>query len=119
VAMLQYVVPLTEALRAYGYDMLVSTENDGPGVIRRMTSSRMVDGLLLLDVVDDDDRIAALDGISQPAVLIGLPTGRDDVDAVDLDFGAAGRVLVDELGDAGHRRVLLITPPEHVFERRG
>ena len=38
---------------------------------------------------------------------------------VDLDFAAAARSLVDHLFDLGHRDVVLVSPPRHVFDRGG
>jgi DNA-binding LacI/PurR family transcriptional regulator len=118
-AMLQYVLPVTDSARDLGYDTLLMTEATGPAAIQRVTSSNMVDGLILLDVVDDDDRLEVLRTTRQPSVLIGLPSDVSGLDAIDLDFAEAGRILVDQLYGAGHRRVLLITPPAHVFERGG
>ena len=119
VAMTQYVVPLADALRERGYDMLMTTEEDGAAAIERMTSSRRVDGIILLDVHDHDERVSVIRKVDRPSVLIGLPKNHEGVTAVDLDFSKAGRVLVDVLHEAGHSELLLITPPPGVFRRGG
>jgi len=37
----------------------------------------------------------------------------------DLDFGEAARMLVDHLYGLGHRKIILVSPPRHVFDRGG
>jgi len=44
-AMLQYVLPITEAARAMGYDILMMTEADGAAALTRVARSAMVDGV--------------------------------------------------------------------------
>jgi DNA-binding LacI/PurR family transcriptional regulator len=118
-AMLQYVLPVTDAARALGYDILLMTETDGAAALTRVAQSGMVDGLVLLDVTHNDPRLDALRASRQPGVLIGLPGDTDGLDVFDLDFGDAARTLVDHLHGLGHREICLVTPPKHVFERGG
>ena len=118
-AMLQYVLPVSTAARESGYDLLMVTDPDLPGAIRRTTSSSMVDGVVLLDVTYDDDRLAPLRDALQPAVLIGFARDSDGFDSYDLDFGEAARLIVDHLAELGHREIVLITPPRHVYDRGG
>jgi DNA-binding LacI/PurR family transcriptional regulator len=118
-AMLQYVLPVSEAARAHGYDILMVTDADGPKAIRRIGDSNMVDGFVLLDVTADDLRVPSLRAVHQPGVLIGLPRDVRGVDAIDLDFAQASSMLVDHLHERGHSEVVLITPPHHVVERGG
>jgi DNA-binding LacI/PurR family transcriptional regulator len=118
-AMLQYILPIAETARSLGYDILMMTENDGAEALTRAAESGMVDGVILLDVTEDDPRVGALRAARQPGVLVGLPGDTRGLDVVDLDFGAAARNLVDHLFDLGHRDVVLVSPPEHVFLRGG
>lgn len=118
-AMLQYILAISQAARAENYDILMVTDPDGPGAIERITSSNMVDGLVLLDVAHDDPRLNALRLARQPGALIGLPRDTEGLDVFDLDFGEAARLLVDHLYGLGHREITLICPPRHVFERGG
>jgi DNA-binding LacI/PurR family transcriptional regulator len=118
-AMLQYILGTTTAARERGYDILMVTEADGVAALERITSSNMVDGVVLLNVTDDDPRLAALRAASQPGALIGLPADTADVDVFDLDFEASARTVVQHLAGLGHREAILITPPHHVFDRGG
>ncbi|WP_311243673.1 LacI family DNA-binding transcriptional regulator [Microbacterium sp. WCS2018Hpa-23] len=118
-AMLQYILAISDAARALGYDILMVTDDDGPGAVARITSSNMVDGVILLDVTHDDPRLTALREARQPGALVGLPRDTEGLDVFDLDFGEAARLLVDHLYGLGHHNIVLVSPPRHVFERGG
>ena len=118
-AMLQYILGITNRARELGFDTLLVTESDGAAALSRIAASRMVDGFVLLNVAEFDDRLGVLRGVRQPGALVGLPGDPSGVDAFDLDFDAAGRLMVDRLHDLGHRELTLVSQPEHVVERGG
>lgn len=118
-AMLQYMLGVSNTARELGYDILLATESDGRTALRRMTDSRMVDGIVLLNVAEHDDRLPILRDAPQPGALVGLPADCTGVDVFDLDFEEAGRLMVDHLHRLGHRELVLVSQPEHVVERGG
>src|SRR5690625_3513674 len=118
-AMLQYMLGVSNTARELGYDILLATEEDGRNALRRMTDSRMVDGIVLLNVAEHDDRLPILRKAPQPGALIGLPSDCAGVDVFDLDFEEAGRLMVEHLRTLGHRELILVSQPEHVVERGG
>ncbi|MGM7423268.1 LacI family DNA-binding transcriptional regulator [Cellulosimicrobium sp. CpK407] len=118
-AMLQYMLGVSDTAREHGYDILLVTDADGTRALRRMTDSRMVDGVVLLNVAEHDDRLPILRAAPQPGALVGLPADCTGVDVFDLDFEEAGRLMVDHLHRLGHREVVLVSQPEHVVERGG
>ncbi|TAJ46631.1 MAG: LacI family transcriptional regulator [Herbiconiux sp.] len=118
-AMLQYILGVTNEARARGYDTLLITDEDGVAALRRISESRMVDGFILLNVAESDDRLGFLRAASQPGTLVGLPGDPTGLDVFDLDFVAAGRLMVETLHELGHRSLILVSQPEHVLERGG
>ncbi|MEP6560100.1 MAG: LacI family DNA-binding transcriptional regulator, partial [Nakamurella sp.] len=118
-AMLQYILGVSDAARELGYDILLVTEADGVHALRRITKSRMVDGVVLLNVAEDDERLPVLRSANQPGVLVGLPGDPAGLDVFDLDFPATGRLMVDHLYRLGHRELILVSQPQHVVERGG
>ncbi len=118
-AMLQYMLGVSNTARELGYDILLSTEEDGTRALRRMTDSRMIDGVVLLNVAEHDERLPILRAAPQPGALVGLPADCTGVDVFDLDFEEAGRLMVDHLHRLGHRELILVSQPEHVVERGG
>jgi len=118
-AMLQYMLGVSNTARELGYDILLVTDSDGTGALRRISDSRMVDGIVLLNVAEDDPRLEILRDARQPGALVGLPRDCRGVDVFDLDFEAAGRAMVDHLHELGHRELVLVSQPEHVVDRGG
>ena len=118
-AMLQYILGVTDEARELGYDTLLVSEEDGVRALQRLASSRMVDGFVLLNVAERDDRLGVLRNATQPGALVGLPEQTSGVDVFDLDFVATGRLMVDRMHELGHRELILVSQPEHVVERGG
>jgi DNA-binding LacI/PurR family transcriptional regulator len=118
-AMLQYVLPISDAAREAGYDILMVTEADGPHAVHRISSSGMVDGVILLNVAHEDPRLPVMRTMRQPASMVGLPRATEGFDVFDLDFAESGRILLEHLAERGHRELTLITPREDVYERGG
>jgi DNA-binding LacI/PurR family transcriptional regulator len=115
-ALATYIVAITDAARDHGYGMLLLTEVDGVAAIRRALAGRQVDGLILMSVVEGDPRIEAIAAAGFPAVLLGMPRETGGLDAVDLDFAAGARMLVDHLADAGHREATFLTWPDEIYD---
>ncbi|WP_102194064.1 LacI family DNA-binding transcriptional regulator [Microbacterium aurantiacum] len=113
---MEIVAGIMREARAHQYDILLLTGDDGEG-LRRATGASMVDALLLMDVESDDPRIATLRELPTPSVLIGLPSGAEELTCVDFDFETAGRVAAERLIALGHRRVALLGSPREVLER--
>ena len=118
-AMLQYILGVTNEARELGYDILLVTEEDGVHALERLASSRMVDGFVLLNVAENDDRLGVLRHAAQPGALVGLPAQTSGVDVFDLDFVGTGRLMVDHMHELGHRELILVSQPQHVVERGG
>jgi DNA-binding LacI/PurR family transcriptional regulator len=114
-ATLQYVLAITQTARSLGYDVLLVTQEEGADGIARVADSNLVDGVIVLDVKRWDPRAGILSSIRQPGVLIGVSDGECAVDCVDLDFTAAGALLVDHLAERGHRDVVFLTLPDELF----
>lgn len=116
-AHMAFVLAVATAARRYDYDVLLLTQEEADAGLRRVTSSRLVDGVIVLDVLRDDERADLVRSLDLPAVLIGVPDNTDGLVCVDLDFEAAARLAVDRLADAGHRTVGLLGHPASVYER--
>jgi Transcriptional regulators len=106
-----YVVALAQYARAAGYRLTLLTGDDSVGEIERALAAKTVDGFILMEVVEDDPRLEPLRRGTVPAVLVGLPEDSAGVDAVDLDYVAAGRLAVDRVHAQGRHRVAMIGWP--------
>ncbi|MDD7945805.1 LacI family DNA-binding transcriptional regulator [Microbacterium sp. NE2HP2] len=118
-AMLEFIRAVTDGARDLGYDTLLVSDEDGVAALRRLAASRMVDGIVLLNVGENDDRLRVLAEIDQPSVLIGSPGDPAGLMVFDLDFRSTGRLMVRHLHAFGHRELVLVSQPRHVVDRGG
>lgn len=107
-----YLCKLSDYARAQGYDLLLMNNRNGVSAIRDVVSARKVDGLILMDVLREDPRVAAARETGIPTVLLGVPSDSCGLDQVDTDFGRAAHELVDLFARQGHREVAVVHTAE-------
>ncbi|GAB2460843.1 LacI family DNA-binding transcriptional regulator [Streptomyces incanus] len=127
--MMEIAIAVATTARAHGYDVLLLTGEEGPDAVRRVAGSGLADGMILMDVELEDERLSLLRGgdapggtppgvrADQPAVLIGLPADTSGLTCVDLDFRATGALCVEHLTKLGHRDIAVIGEAPAVYER--
>ena len=115
--MMEIAIAVTMAARQYGYDVLLITNDEGPDGVRRVAASGLADGVVLMDVELEDERIPVLRELDTHAALIGLPADASGLACVDHDFAAAGALCADHLADLGHRDVAFIGYAPQVYQR--
>ena len=116
-AHMAFVLATSIAARKYEYDILLLTEEEASAGMRRVASSGLADGVLVLDVAPDDERVALARRISLPTVFIGVPDDHEGLVCVDLDFEAASALAVDRLAGLGHRSIGFIGHPPTSYEK--
>jgi DNA-binding LacI/PurR family transcriptional regulator len=115
--MMEIATSVTMAARQHGYDVLLITNDEGVDGVRRVAASGLADGVILMDVELDDERIPALRAQGTQAALIGLPDNPAGLSCVDHDFAAAGALCADHLADLGHREIAFIGYGLGVYQR--
>jgi len=116
-AHMAFVLSVVRAAREHDYDVLLLTQDEGAGGLRRVVTSRLVDGVIVLDVSDEDERIDLLRTLDIPATLVGVPRDAEGLVCVDMDFEAAAALSVEHLVAAGHRSIGLIGHPHAIYDR--
>ena len=102
-----YFLRTAWAARNAGYDVMLLTGPDAVKDIRRVTQSNLADGIVLLDVEQDDERAAQSGTFSKPCVAIGYPSSHAGCACRGHRFradGPQGRRLPVREGTP-HRRV--------------
>ncbi|MEO6083938.1 MAG: LacI family DNA-binding transcriptional regulator [Umezawaea sp.] len=115
--MMQIATSVTVTARQHGCDVLLLTNDEGPEGVRRVAGSGLADGVILMDVELDDERIPVLRELGTQAALIGMPDDRHGLSCVDHDFAGAGAQCADHLADLGHREVAFIGYGSGVYQR--
>jgi DNA-binding LacI/PurR family transcriptional regulator len=72
---------------------------------RSWWAQRRVDGVFLVDLRTDDPRIAVLEELGMPAVVIGHPSVAGSLPAVWHDDEVVTRTVMEHLVALGHRRI--------------
>lgn len=103
-----FVLASSIAARRNDYDVLLLTDEQASAGMRRVATSGLADGIIVLDVAPDDERVELARRIELPTAFVGVPSDSDGLMCVDLDFERASREAVDTLARAGHRVIGLL-----------
>lgn len=116
----RFAIEVSDAAREHGYDVLLMTDRDGVGGLRRIARSGLADAALLMAVQERDPRVAAMRELGFPVALLGHGDGRDEAELpfVDLDWAAAVALAVRETAAAGHRRIVFWASADHEIDAR-
>ena len=116
-AHMAFVLAVINAARTFDYDVVLLTQDDATSGLRRVASSALVDGIILLDVSQDDERVALIHSLGVPTALVGVPRVTDGLVCVDLDFELAAEMSVQRLVDQGHTEIGMLGQDPVVYER--
>ncbi|GAB2631903.1 LacI family DNA-binding transcriptional regulator [Kribbella swartbergensis] len=93
------------------------TENiaDEIRIWRRWAANDHVDGIVMVDLRSTDPRLAELERLGVPAVLLGGPELRVPVTNVLVDNAEGARAAVRALADLGHRDIARVSGPRDML----
>ncbi|HJG50952.1 regulatory protein, LacI [Brachybacterium faecium] len=118
-----FVAGLQEVLSRRDYSLqmkIVDSTEAEIDTFRRWLAQRRVDGVVVVDLRQDDPRIPALEELGLPALVIGGPGHHGALPSVYVDDAHATRLLVDHLGERGHRSIARVAGNEdflHILVR--
>lgn len=111
----RYIVSLAKQCRHHGYELLISNSEEGTDSMRRLIDSAQCEGLIVMDVLEQDPRVDTARRSRIPSVFIGLSADCEGVTAIDTDFEEIARQCVTHLLALPHSRAAVIGPSsEHV-----
>jgi DNA-binding LacI/PurR family transcriptional regulator len=116
-SIMEFISAITTSARGHNYDILLVTEDEGADGLRRVVGQQICDGLILMQVEGEDERIPVVRDLKVPVVLIGIPQDPVGLVCIDADFEMAGRMCVDELAGAGHSDIAVLGWHAAVVER--
>ncbi len=105
---IQFMAGLSSGLESESMALvlqIVPTVAEEVEVYRRWWTERRVDAVVVLNLIKDDPRPAALAAIGCPAVLVAGPYAPTGHSTVSVDDAAAMRKIVGHLAEQGHRRI--------------
>ena len=117
----QFVLGLGEGLAAEGCDLFISIASEGESeleAIRKLVESGRADGMVLVRITENDQRVRLLAERGMPFVTHGRMVDSDiSYSWLDTDGGAAFAEAFERLYALGHRRIALITIAEPMNAR--
>ncbi|HEY9408395.1 MAG TPA: LacI family DNA-binding transcriptional regulator [Jiangellaceae bacterium] len=114
-AHMAFMLATAKAARRHEYDVLLLTQEEAGGGLQRVTAAGTVDGIIILDVLTRDERVDLARSLQVPSVVVGVPAETSGLVCVDLDFAAVGRMAVQRLASAGHRRIAFLGHPAESY----
>ena len=82
---------------------------------RRWVPNRHVDGIVMVDLRTKDPRLAELERLGVPAVLLGGPELEAPITNVLVDNAEGARAAVRALADLGHRDIARVSGPRDML----
>jgi len=106
---LGFVASVVEAAARADLDVLLSPSGgDHDRSFERLISGRRVDGVILMEIRLEDERVSRLQRTGLPFVTIGHTAHPHGTCWVDLDYATLVARCVHHLADLGHRTIALI-----------
>ena len=113
-----YMYALSHYASAEGYETLFVDSSLGGESIRKAVLGKMVDGIIIMDVSDDDPRIDVAVELGIPAVVFGSPHDARGLDEVDADYDAEAVEAVRYLAGRNCDEAMLFSKPEQLVRER-
>ena len=112
-----FIACVVQHARAADYDVLVSTSLEERKVFARLIEEQRVDGVILLEVSLEDQRVDRLQAAGVPFVTVGRTAHATDYAWVDVDFAALARAFVRHLVDLRHEQIVMFNTSHESFAR--
>ncbi|KQX48060.1 MULTISPECIES: LacI family DNA-binding transcriptional regulator [unclassified Streptomyces] len=111
---MEFISGVETVLAEHAYALMLQMVTDQEQeieVCRRWWGERRVDGVFLMDLQTDDERLGAVREIGLPAVAIGPPDVAGELPAIWSDDGESVYEIVRYLTALGHRRIARVAGP--------
>lgn len=113
---LRFITSIAEVINRHNFTLLtLSSPRVGAEDLRQILLSGLVDGLVLMRIQVNDDRVRLLKEARVPFVMIGRTRDNQGLTYVDLDGEAASALAINYLVELGHRQIAFICPEDLNF----
>jgi DNA-binding LacI/PurR family transcriptional regulator len=105
----EFVHAAAQRARELGYQLVLwPFRADQAKEVRNLARQRMADGVLVMEVTLDDERIDILEAAQVPYAMIGRTRDVTQRPSVDIDFDATVEQAVEHLLGLGHRHIAFV-----------
>lgn len=113
----EFVRASAERARELGYQLVLwPFRADEARQVRNLVRQGTADGVLVMEVLLDDERIDVLEAARIPYTMIGRTRDVTSRNSVDIDFEATVEASIDHLIGLGHQRIAFVNHSQESFE---
>jgi len=114
---LEFVISATNAARDNGYHLILwSTEIRDAAELKQLMQQGLVDGVIVMEIHENDERINLLREIDFPFTMIGRCADNSGINHVDINFGQTMQVVIEHLKGLGHTHIAFLNHTREEFE---
>ncbi|MCB0197431.1 MAG: LacI family DNA-binding transcriptional regulator [Anaerolineae bacterium] len=114
---LEFVISAANAARENGYHLVLwSTEIRSAAELQQLMQQGLVDGVVVMEIHDQDERIELLRTIDFPFAMIGRCADNSEINHVDIDFGQTMQTVIAHLMGLGHTHIGFLNHAREEFE---
>lgn len=114
---LEFVTSAADAARENGYNLVLwPAELHDPEELRQFTQQGLIDGLIVMEVRFNDERISLLRELNFPFSMIGRCAETTGISYVDINFEQTVQDAVNHLLGLGHTHIAFLNQSQSVFE---
>ncbi|MCB0047702.1 MAG: LacI family DNA-binding transcriptional regulator [Caldilineaceae bacterium] len=114
---LEFVVSAADAARENGYHLVLwSTEIRDAEELQQLMRQGLVDGVVVMEIHDQDERIDLLRTTDFPFTMIGRCADNAGLNFIDIDFGQTMAIVIAHLVGLGHTHIGFLNHAVDEFE---
>jgi len=114
---LEFVTNAADAARENGYNLVLwPSEMHDPEELRLFARQGLVDGVIVMEVRLNDERINLLREIEFPFSMIGRCVDTTGIGYVDIDFERTMHEAVDYLAGLGHKKIAFLNQSQSAYD---
>lgn len=107
-----FLLGAAEAAAEQGHSIVLWPTVGGSERLADLRADGLIDGVVLMQVTSEDERVPVLRDSGTPFALIGRTRDPSALDWVDIDFEGMVEEALGRLAGLGHERVALVLGPE-------
>jgi Transcriptional regulators len=114
---LEFVTNAADTARENGYNLVLwPSEMHDPSELRQFTQQGLVDGVVVMEIRLNDERINLLREIGFPFSMIGRCADIDGISFADIDFEQTTQEVVSYLSGLGHKHIAFLNQSQSAFD---
>lgn len=114
---LEFITSAADSARDYGYHLVLWTADfHDPSELRERTIEGLIDGMVVMEVREQDERVRVLKEMDIPFTAIGRCENNDGLTYADIDFDTTANEAVAHLAALGHRDIAFLNQSRAVFD---